>query len=70
MEAIKASGGTPGFERRYITASFDEKIIGFWIDILTVVETICKTMEEAASELYGYIAVLGRELEEIGRAHV
>jgi tetratricopeptide (TPR) repeat protein len=64
MEAIKASGGIPGFERRYITASFDEKIIGFWLDILTVVETIGKTMEDAASELYGYIAVLGRELED------
>jgi tetratricopeptide (TPR) repeat protein len=63
-EAIEASGGILGFERRYITASFDEKIIGFWIDILTVVETIGKTMEDAASELYGYIAVLGQNLED------
>ncbi|MDR2069908.1 MAG: hypothetical protein LBP81_00620 [Treponema sp.] len=63
-EAIKASGGIPGFERRHITAVFDEKIIGFWIDILTVVETIGKTMDDAASELYGYIAVLGRNLRD------
>jgi tetratricopeptide (TPR) repeat protein len=68
-EAIKASGGIPGFERRYITASFDEKIIGFWIDILTVVEAISKTMEDAASELYGYIAVLGRDLEDDAIQH-
>ncbi|MDR3130444.1 MAG: hypothetical protein LBU18_02760 [Treponema sp.] len=61
-EAIKASRGILGFERRYITASFDEKSIGFWLDILTLVETIRKTMEDAASELYGYIAVLSRDL--------
>jgi tetratricopeptide (TPR) repeat protein len=68
-EAIKASGGILGFERRYITASFDEKNIGFWIDILTVVETISKTMEEAGSELYGYIAVLGQNLEDEAMQH-
>jgi tetratricopeptide (TPR) repeat protein len=64
VEAINASGGIPGFERRYITASFDEKTIGFWLNILTVVETISKTMENAASELYGYTTVLGRDPED------
>lgn len=62
-EAIKASGGMLGTEQRYISASFDEKIIGFWIGILTVVETIGNTMKDAASELYGYIAVLGCNVE-------
>jgi tetratricopeptide (TPR) repeat protein len=69
-QAIKTSGGIPGFERRYITASFDEKAIGFWIDILTVVETIGKTMEEAVSGLYGYIAVLGRNPEDETMQHL
>jgi tetratricopeptide (TPR) repeat protein len=63
-EAIKASGGVPGIERRYITASFDEKTIGFWIDILTMLESFDKTMESSASELYGYAVVLGRDLED------
>jgi tetratricopeptide (TPR) repeat protein len=69
-EAIKASGGAPAFERRYIAASFDEKIIGFWIDILSMVETIGKTMEDAASELYGYIVVLGRNPEDETMQHL
>jgi tetratricopeptide (TPR) repeat protein len=63
-EAIKASGGKPGLERRYITASFDEKTIGFWIDILIMLESIGRTLENAASELYGYALVLGRDLED------
>jgi hypothetical protein len=66
VETIKASGGMVGFERRHISASFDEAAIGFWIDVLTVVETIVRIMEEADSELYGHLGILGRDLGEEG----
>jgi tetratricopeptide (TPR) repeat protein len=64
-EAVRASGGIPGIERRYIRASFDEKTIGFWIDILTMLESIGKILESADSDLYGYALVLGKELEDV-----
>ncbi|GHV18584.1 hypothetical protein FACS189493_8060 [Spirochaetia bacterium] len=70
VDAIKASGGVVGFERRNIAASFDEGAIGFWLEMLTVLETILKTMEDAASELYGYIGILGLDLGEEGASIV
>ncbi|MDR2741360.1 MAG: tetratricopeptide repeat protein [Treponema sp.] len=36
---------------------------------MTVMETIGRTMEDAASELYGYIVVLGRDMEDVTIQH-
>ncbi|GHV89299.1 hypothetical protein AGMMS50267_16590 [Spirochaetia bacterium] len=67
---ITESGGVVSQERRCISASFDEKAIGFWLDMLTVLETLQKTIEDASSELYGYVCLIGLDLMEHGLALV
>jgi hypothetical protein len=64
LKIITTSGGIVGIERRYITASFNDKAIGFWLDMLSVLENIRKILGEAASELYGYILLMGQDLDE------
>jgi hypothetical protein len=66
IETITESGGSVGQERRCISASFDEKAIGFWLDMLTVLERILQTLENASSELYGYVCLMGTDLTENG----
>ncbi|GHU84329.1 hypothetical protein FACS189473_1350 [Spirochaetia bacterium] len=66
IETITESGGAIGQERRCISASFDEKAIGFWLDMLTVLERILKILEDASSELYGYVCLMGVDLTENG----
>ena len=64
MSAIKAAGGSAGYERRSIAASFDEQAIGFWLSILTLLETILKVTGATAAELYGHIILLGENLQD------
>jgi hypothetical protein len=64
LETIQASRGEVGLEHRLITAAFDEKAIGFWLDILMVLRTLMKLLEDASLELYGHICLLGRDLKE------
>jgi tetratricopeptide (TPR) repeat protein len=62
--AIEASGGNIRVERKFITASFDETAAAFWLDLLTVLETLLKDLGSAASELYGHVCVIGKDLSE------
>ena len=62
VEAVTRSGGKIGFERRCVTASFEALSIGFWLDMLLILESLLKSLEEAAPELYGYRCILGRNL--------
>lgn len=62
IRAIKSAGGTVTGERRLIKATFNEDTLGFWLDMLLLIEALTKTMEEAASRLYGYSLLLGRDL--------
>jgi hypothetical protein len=64
LKTIKTSGGTVGVERRYIAASFNDKAIGFWLNMLISLENMRNTLGEAASELYGYIYLIGQDLDE------
>ncbi|MDR2517167.1 MAG: hypothetical protein LBC88_07290 [Spirochaetaceae bacterium] len=66
--AITESGGTRGPERRAIIARFDDSALGFWLDMLTLLETIHRRLEEAAPELFGYICLLAPGLEDFGMA--
>ncbi|MDR3276730.1 MAG: hypothetical protein LBT11_05925 [Treponema sp.] len=63
VQAIEDAGGTPQLDRRAITASFDDASIGFWIDMVILLDTIQNIMTEAAPELYGFSCVL---LEKLG----
>jgi hypothetical protein len=64
--AIGASGGILGMEHRCIAASFDENAIGFWLDMLTLLETVNRSLEGASSELFGYVCLLAPDLEDYG----
>jgi tetratricopeptide (TPR) repeat protein len=62
--AVEAAGGKLTGERRLMTASFTEETIGFWLDMLVLLETAVRILEEAAGDLYGYTLVLGSNMEE------
>jgi tetratricopeptide (TPR) repeat protein len=58
IAAVTASGGRISGEHRRIIAAFDEGIIGFWLNILIVLEGVLQTLEKHSMELYGHIGVL------------
>ncbi|MDR1238948.1 MAG: hypothetical protein LBK27_02440 [Treponema sp.] len=62
--AVEAAGGKLSGERRLITAAFDENALGFWLDMLVLLETAVRVLKEAAGDLYGYALVLGRDMAE------
>jgi tetratricopeptide (TPR) repeat protein len=62
--AVKKAGGKLTEERRFLAASFDESSLGFWLDMLILVETVMKTMGDASADLYGFALVLRRNTVE------
>jgi tetratricopeptide (TPR) repeat protein len=62
--AVAAAGGKITGERRLLAVSFDENALGFWLDILVLIESILKNLDAAAGDLYGYALVLCRDMEE------
>jgi hypothetical protein len=64
FQAIKISGGDIMEEHRRIVAIFKETNVGFWLDILTMLETILSALEKASPELYGFTIILGQDLVE------
>jgi tetratricopeptide (TPR) repeat protein len=64
LKTITASGGTVRMERRYIAASFDDKTISFWLNMISALESMGNILREAAPELYGYIYLIGQDLDE------
>jgi tetratricopeptide (TPR) repeat protein len=68
--ALAAAGGTIAGERRLLTASFDEESLGFWLDILILIERVMKPLEEGARDLCGYALVFGKNLEEASAEQV
>jgi tetratricopeptide (TPR) repeat protein len=61
--AVEAAGGKLTGERRLLAASFQDYALGFWLDMLTLIETVMRTVEEAAGELYGCALILGENLD-------
>jgi hypothetical protein len=64
IEAIDGFGGKVHLENKLIHASFEGETIGFWLDILCVLEAIKNALEKASSELYGHICILGQDIRE------
>jgi hypothetical protein len=62
--AINAAGGSFNSKNRLMSVSFNEESLGFWLDIITLIETIGKTLEKSSSELFGYALILGRNIED------
>ena len=66
-EAVKISGGKIIPDHRRLCASFEERPPGFWLDILNVLETILKAVEEVSPELYGHTCIMGCNPEDSGQ---
>jgi tetratricopeptide (TPR) repeat protein len=64
IDAAKTACGTAGFERRCITAAFDEKAIGFWLGMIILLEDILGALESVSDDLYGHVCVFGRDLND------
>ncbi|MDR2102802.1 MAG: hypothetical protein LBP42_01725 [Treponema sp.] len=67
VTALESAGGRLEPERRFFVASFDEKTLGLWLDILFVIKLILETLERVSSEIYGYACVIGRDVPHEGR---
>ena len=63
-KAASSAGGTTEAGRKFLTASFDEDRIGFWLDMVIFLERVHKALEKASRELFGYILTLGRDIPE------
>jgi tetratricopeptide (TPR) repeat protein len=63
-KAIRDAGGKITGERLCITAEYDENSLGFWLDILILIETLQKLLNEEGSKLYGYSLLVGKDLPE------
>ncbi|MDR2210795.1 MAG: hypothetical protein LBO65_04915 [Spirochaetaceae bacterium] len=64
IRAIAEFGGKVHIEHKLIHASFGGETIGFWLDILCVLEAVKDALERASSELYGHICILGQDIRE------
>ncbi|MDR0562070.1 MAG: hypothetical protein LBG73_05215 [Spirochaetaceae bacterium] len=64
IEIIETVGGKLDNKRRIITGIFDEQSLGIWLSIISVLETIQQSLEEAMPELYGYALVVSRDLAD------
>jgi tetratricopeptide (TPR) repeat protein len=53
-------------QHRFITASFDEHVIGLGLDLVLVLEAVLQALRKAASDLYGYACILGQDIAEEG----
>ena len=51
-----------------IRAVFDENSLGFWLDILLLIETLVQATQEASIDLHGYSLVFGKNMPELPNA--
>jgi hypothetical protein len=58
--AVKGSGGKITKDHGLIRAVFDENSLGFWLDILLLIETLTQALEEDAVDLHGYSLFFGK----------
>ena len=62
--AIFAAGGRLSDNRRFLNASFDSGRVGFWLEILILIETIQDALENAGAELSGHALVFNQDIPE------
>ena len=62
--AVFTAGGRLSDNRRFLNAYFDPGRIGFWLDMLILIETVHKALEKAGSELSGHAMVLNENIPE------
>ncbi|GHV86351.1 hypothetical protein AGMMS50230_19590 [Spirochaetia bacterium] len=64
IEAIEGYGGKVRVEHKLISSVFDSETIGFWLDILCVLEAVKNALEKNSSELYGHVCIMGQDIAE------
>jgi hypothetical protein len=52
-KAVQDAGGKITAERLCLTAAFDEQSLGFWLDILLLIETLLNVLDREKFELHG-----------------
>ena len=62
--SASAAGASVETGGKVLEASFDDKRIGFWLDLGLFLEKVHDALKNAASELYGYTLVLGHDIPE------
>ncbi|MDR2149692.1 MAG: tetratricopeptide repeat protein [Spirochaetaceae bacterium] len=62
INTIKLSGGTVTTKQQVLIATFDEKNIGLWLTIVTVLDAIAGYLAAASAQLYGYSLVVGSDI--------
>ena len=60
ITSAQTSGGNTRHAFHCIIADFDETAMGFWLDILSCIESVNNAIRKAASDLYGYICVISK----------
>ncbi|MDR1148336.1 MAG: hypothetical protein LBK66_06865 [Spirochaetaceae bacterium] len=63
VNSIKLYGGNVKTEYHAITAVFNDENFGFWLDVLSIIETLKQMLRELKSELYGHICVFSDVLD-------
>ena len=63
ITCTQLSGASIRRENKTITAFFDEKRIGFWIDIIFVIETIQRILAENQRVLYGHSCIFSKSVD-------
>ena len=61
-QAAQDAGGVVSRGRQCIKAVYDEHSVGFWLDILMLIETLLDILSDEKSELYGYALLIGKDL--------
>jgi hypothetical protein len=64
IDGVKLYGGNVKLEHHAIIALFDEDGVGFWIDVLSITETLQKILIPVKNELYGYICILSEIIDD------
>ena len=65
IEAIESYGGKVKIEQKMINAAFNRKTIGFWLDILCLLQTIKNLLEKESSDLYGHVCIIGEDIADL-----
>jgi tetratricopeptide (TPR) repeat protein len=64
IESIEESGGVIKRGFHAIVAGFDESSIGFWVDILSVLEAVSLSTDKYKRDLFGWTCVLSENIDD------
>jgi hypothetical protein len=63
-KAFQDAGGEISIAHSCYTAVYDEQSLGFWLDILLLMETLRNVLDREKTNLYGYAFLVGRDFQE------